>query len=109
MPPSGTHTLPVWVTGVRSMLRHIAGRASDGVARAQLLLLNRLGDAVHLSADDCGRALDLSDFEWQAWRDFRDQHRPLPPRPALADMLQRVARISFNLVIVTEIRNCAHQ
>lgn len=85
------------------MLRNAARRPNDNVARAQLLMLARLGDALHLSPDDCRRALDLSDPEWQAWRDFRDCRHPLPARPALPDMLRRVARVSFNLGIVAEI------
>lgn len=90
------------------MASSIPERPNDAIARAQLVMLNRLGDAVRLSPDDRRRALNLSDYEWQSWIAFQERQRPMPPRPVLADMLQRVAYASFNLVVVAELldRRC---
>ena len=86
------------------MSRTSALRSYDCLARMQLRLLNQLGDVMNLSPDDRRRALDLDDSAWRAWNEFLACQRPRPSVPVLPDMLLRVARVSFNLVLVADLR-----
>ena len=90
------------------MPRSIAWREIDSIARAQLSLLNQLGDMMRLTPDDRRRALNLNDREWHDWTDFLTRQSALPSRPTLPDMLQRVAHVAFNLCLVAEIGTGIH-
>ena len=85
------------------MLHSTGPWPTDHLARAQFHMLNQLGDAMNLAPDDRRRALDLSDRDWTAWNEFLLRRRTLPACPPLPDMLQRLAKVSFNLAVVAEI------
>jgi hypothetical protein len=70
-------------------------------------MLNQLGEDAKLSVDDRRRALNLTVPEWQAWSEFLDQQSPLPLRPKLSEMLQRIARLAYVLALIIDRRTDA--
>ncbi len=95
------------------MRRNLAWRETDALARAQLTLLQTLGDQVNLAGDDRRRALSLTAHEWQTWTDFL-MDGPLPAEPPLPEMLQRIGAVAHAISISAERRcvvaeRCAHR
>jgi hypothetical protein len=86
---------------------NVACRATDFLARLQFGMLNQLGEDAKVSVDDRRTALELTEPEWQAWIDFLEQRRALPPGPNLPDMLQRIARLAYGLALIIDARNDA--
>jgi len=70
-------------------------------------MLNQLGEEAKLSTDDRRRALNLTAPEWQAWSEFLDRQGPLPLRPQLSDMLQRIAGLAYALALIIDERRDA--
>jgi hypothetical protein len=76
-------------------------QANDDLARSQLDVFQDLGDRINLTPDDRRRALNLTERDWRAWQAFL-ANGPMPSRPPLPDMLQRLAQVAFNLALVEE-------
>jgi hypothetical protein len=83
------------------MLRERAWQATDDLTRAQLVMFHELGDQIHLSEEDRRRALNLDDRTWMAWVNFLAEG-PLPPEPAAQEMLRRLGKAAFNLMVMAE-------
>jgi hypothetical protein len=83
------------------MVRPSALQATDTIARTQFGLFQDLSDRISLTPDDRRRALDLTDHDWRAWREFL-KDGPLPVRPSLPEMLWRLGHVAFNLTVVGE-------
>jgi hypothetical protein len=83
------------------MARVLDGPASGDIARTQLGLFHDLSDRISLTPDDRRRALDLTDGDWRAWLDFLAEG-PMPEQPPLPEMLWRLGRVAFNLMLVAE-------
>lgn len=71
------------------------------LVRRQLRLLSDIASEIHLTTDDTGRALSLSEAEWSAWVEFL-RSGPMPAKPRLSDLLYRVGVTSHNLASLTE-------
>jgi hypothetical protein len=83
------------------MPRDRAWQATDHLIRAQLVMFHALGDQIHLSEEDRRRALNLDDRTWMAWVNFLAEG-PLPPEPAAQEMLRRLGKAAFNLMVMAE-------
>jgi hypothetical protein len=83
------------------MLRDRAWQATDDLTRAQLVMFQSLGDQIHLSEEDRRRALNLDDRTWTAWVNFLAEG-PLPAEPAAQEMLLRLGKAAFNLMVMAE-------
>ena len=80
------------------------GQGWDGavdLVRRQLRMLTDIASEIHLTTDDTGRALSLSEAEWSAWVDFL-RSGPMPAKPRLSELLYRVGVTSYNLASLTE-------
>ena len=71
------------------------------LVRRQLRMLADIASEIHLTTDDTGRALSLSEAEWSAWVDFL-RSGPMPAKPRLSELLYRVGVTSYNLASLTE-------
>lgn len=69
--------------------------------RAQLGLVRVLCDQAGWTGDDCRRALNLTEQQWRSWIQFL-AGGPLPPVPALPEMLRQLGEIAFNLLLMAE-------
>jgi hypothetical protein len=83
------------------MLQNPAWQTIDDLTRAQLAMFHALGDRAQLSQDSRQRALALDDSAWRAWTDFMADG-PLPAKPALPDMLHRLAKLTYHLAVTAE-------
>jgi hypothetical protein len=83
------------------MPRDRAWQATDHLTRAQLVMFHALGDQIHLSEEDRRRALDLDDRTWMAWMKFLADG-PLPAQPPAQEMLQRLGKAAFTLMVTAE-------
>jgi hypothetical protein len=83
------------------MLRNLAWHATDALTRAQLSMMHALADGLGLTPDDRRQALNLTGPQWQVWTDFLADG-PLPPEPALPEMLRRLAQAAFDLSLRAE-------
>ncbi len=83
------------------MLRDRARQATDDLTRAQLLMFHALCDQVHLSEENRRRALNLDDHTWMGWVNFLADG-PLPAEPAAQEMLRRLGRAAFDLMVAVE-------
>jgi hypothetical protein len=81
------------------MLRNLAWHETDALTRAQLKMVQALGDDISLTTDDHRRALGLNERQWSAWIDFLVDG-PLPAEPPLPDMLLRLGSVAFNLSMI---------
>lgn len=84
------------------MLQRIDWQATDNLVRAQLELFHRTATAARMTEADRRQALQLDEGAWSAWSEF-SAGGPLPPQPALPDLLQRLASTSFGLASKSEI------
>ena len=83
------------------MLRDRDWQATGDLTRAQLVMFHALGDQIHLSEEDRRRALNLDDRTWMAWVKFLADG-PLPAEPAAQEMLRRLGKAAFELMIMAE-------
>ena len=83
------------------MLQSMTWFATDNLARSQFQVFSHLGDQMQLSDDDQRRVLLLSKQEWSDWSDFL-QDGPLPARPQLPVMLQRLGSASHRLAVMAD-------
>jgi hypothetical protein len=83
------------------MLRDLAWHARDTLTRAQLSLVEELGDELGQKADDRRQALNLTEREWLAWTDFLAEG-PLPAEPLVPEMLRRLGEVAFKLSLLAE-------
>ena len=83
------------------MLRDRDWGATGDLTRAQLVMFHALGDQIHLSEEDRWRALNLDDRTWMAWVKFLADG-PLPAEPATQEMLRRLGKAAFELMIMAE-------
>jgi hypothetical protein len=87
------------------MLRDRALQGTDDLTRAQLVMFRALGDQIHLSEEDRRRALNLDDRTWMAWAKF-PADGPLPAEPAMQEMLRRLGKAAFKLMVMAEQVRC---
>jgi hypothetical protein len=87
------------------MLRDRAWQGTGDLTRAQLLMFRALGDQIHLSEEDRRRALNLDDRTWMAWAKFLADG-PLPAEPAAQEMLRRLGKAAFKLMVMAEQVRC---
>jgi hypothetical protein len=73
----------------------------QAITRGQFRLFNEIGEAIRLTSDDRRRVLALTETEWMAWLAFSD-NGPMPQRPSLSDMLQRLGYATFRLSLAAE-------
>jgi hypothetical protein len=73
----------------------------QAITRGQFRLFNEIGEAIRLTQDDRRRVLALTEAEWTAWLAFSDDG-PVPQRPSLSDMLQRLGYATFRLSLAAE-------
>ena len=83
------------------MLQSMTWFATDNLARSQFQLFSEIGEQMQLSDDDRRRVLLLSEQEWSAWSDFR-QDGPLPAQPQLPVMLRRLGSASHRLAVMAD-------
>jgi len=73
----------------------------QAITRGQFRLFNELGESIRLTSEDRRRVLALTEAEWAAWLAFSD-NGPMPQRPSLSDMLQRLGCAKFRLSLAAE-------
>lgn len=83
------------------MLQSMTWFATDNLARNQFEIFSELGEQMQLSDDEQRRVLLLSEQEWSAWSDFR-QDGPLPAQPQLPVMLRRLGSASHRLAVMAD-------
>ena len=83
------------------MLQSMTWLATDNLARSQFQMFSELGERVQLSEEDQRDALMLSEQEWSAWSDFR-QDGPLPAQPQLPVMLLRLGSASHRIAAMAD-------
>jgi hypothetical protein len=83
------------------MLRDRSRQSTDDLTRAQMAMFHALGDQIQLSEEDRRRALNLDDRTWRAWVNFLADG-PLPAEPAAQEMLRRLGKAAFDLMITAE-------
>ena len=83
------------------MLQSMTWFATDNLARNQFEMFSELGAQMQLSDDEQRRVLLLSEQEWSAWSDFR-QDGPLPAQPQLPVMLRRLGSASHRLAVMVD-------
>ena len=83
------------------MLQSMTWFATDNLARNQFEVFSELGEQLRLSDDEQRRALLLSEQEWSAWSDFR-QDGPLPAQPQLPVMLRRLGSASHRQAVMAD-------
>jgi len=66
------------------------------VARQQFQLFHDVTESLRLSAQECRRALSLSEAEWFGWSNFL-RTGAMPAEPKLPDMLRRLASATYDL------------
>ncbi|HET6182313.1 MAG TPA: hypothetical protein VFA03_01810 [Acetobacteraceae bacterium] len=76
---------------------------ADRLAQRQFLVFEGVGDRIALSDEDRRRVLLLSPPEWSAWSALKSGG-PVPPRPALPDMLRRLGAAAYRLERMAERR-----
>lgn len=83
------------------MLRNLSWEATDNLARSQFQIYRELGDAIGLREDDHRRLLLLDQQEWADWAEFLNEG-PLPAKPPLPVMLQRLGTATHRLAVLAE-------
>ncbi len=83
-----------------------AAQVADDIARRQFRVFDGIGDRIAMSAEDRRRILLLSPEEWSAWSRVPNGG-PLPARPGLPLMLQRLGAATHRLAVVAERRGAA--